>query len=85
MSYIEFDSRQLVKDFGGLTATARQLTAHGHTISVDGVDKWRRRKTVPFTAIVHLCMIAKENNKRFDLLDYVTGETDIKDERISNI
>lgn len=75
-----FNSRQLVKDFGGLTATARKLTAHGYTISVDGVDKWRRRKAVPAAAIVHLCMIAKENKLRFDLLDYVTKKTDIKDE-----
>tara|TARA_B100000768_G_scaffold176660_1_gene189727 strand:+ start:2563 stop:2817 length:255 start_codon:yes stop_codon:yes gene_type:complete len=83
VSHITFDSRRLVKDYGGLTATARKLTAHGYVISVDGVDKWRRRKTVPFTAIVHLCMIAKESNRRFDLLDYVT-EMDTKDARETN-
>ena len=71
MSYVKFDSRKLVKDFGGITATARVLTADSYAISADGVDKWRRRNTVPFQAILHLIKIAKRNNQRFDLSDYL--------------
>ena len=61
----------MVKDFGGVSATSRQLKDIGYVITPDGVDKWRRRNNVPFKAILHLAIMAKHENRRFDLLDYV--------------
>jgi len=78
LSGIKFDTRKMVKDFGGVSATSRQLKATGYVITPDGVDKWRRRNNVPFKAILHLCTTARRNNKRFELLDYVLFDQDLR-------
>lgn|GEM_PF-2229258 len=74
MSPLKFNTRKLVKDFGGRAKTARTLREHGVEITTDGIDKWNKRSSIPFKSIVTLCVIAKEENKRFEMLDYIESE-----------
>ena len=63
--------KKIVKDFGGMTATARLLTDHGYPMTADAVDKWRRRNSIPAKAIIALTEIAQARRQRFDVLDYI--------------
>lgn len=68
---IRFDAARVVKDFGGMSRTARRLTAFGHPITANAVDKWRRQNRIPINHICALAVIAASEKKRFDLLDYI--------------
>lgn len=76
MSKLVFDTRRIVRDFGGMTKTSRLLTEFGWPTSRDAVDKWRRRHSLPVGTLCRLAFIAKERKQRFDLYDYIILETD---------
>lgn len=67
---IEVDINKIVKDFGGLTATSRKLKSVGNNISPNGVDKWRRYKSIPSKHLIALAVIARRDKVHFDLVDY---------------
>ena len=68
---VELQVKKIVRDFGGMTACARLLTDHGCPITADGVDKWRRRGSIPTKSLIALTKIAHKRRQRFDLLDYI--------------
>ena len=68
------NAKQIVKDFGGMTATARTLTEAGVPFTRDAVDKWRRNGRVPSPHLCALALIAKKRGQRFELLDYIIEE-----------
>jgi len=68
---VELHVKKIVRDFGGMTACARLLTDHGCPITADGVDKWRRRGSIPTRSLIALTKIAHKRRQRFDLLDYI--------------
>tara|TARA_B100000965_G_scaffold217683_1_gene182218 strand:- start:630 stop:896 length:267 start_codon:yes stop_codon:yes gene_type:complete len=68
---IELDAKKMVRDFGGMTSTARLLTEAGVTITRDAVDKWRRAKRIPSPHLLSLALIAKDRGQRFDVYDYI--------------
>ena len=72
MSRIILDARKMVKHFGGVTKTKKLLNLYGYKISIDGVDKWRRRNSIPIQALCTLCFAAKSENKRFELLEFIS-------------
>ena len=47
-------------------------------ITTDGIDKWNKRNSIPFKSIATLCVIGKEENKRFEMLDYIESEIKIR-------
>ena len=67
----QLDTRRIVSDFGGITQTARALTASGNDVSEGAVDVWRRRGAMNMTSLLHLVMIAHQTDMPFNLLDYV--------------
>ena len=67
---IILDINTLIKDFGGLTATSRKLKSVGNNISANGVDKWRRNKSIPSKHLCGLAVVARLDNIHFDLVDY---------------
>lgn len=71
---LTMDAKRIVRDFGGMTATARTLTEAGVPITRDAVDKWRRNSRVPSPHLCALAIIAKRRGQRFDLLDYIIEE-----------
>ena len=68
---VELHVKKIVRDFGGMTACARLLTDFGCPITADGVDKWRRRGSIPTRSLIALTKIAHKRRQRFDLLDYI--------------
>lgn len=76
---ITVDINKIVKDFGGLTATSRKLKSVGNDISPNGVDKWRRYKSIPSKHLAALAVIARLDKTHFDLVDYTNiKEIDIE-------
>ena len=67
----ELDTRRIVREFGGITQTARALKASGNDVSEGAVDVWRRRGAMNMTSLLHLLMIAHQTNMPFNLLEYV--------------
>ena len=70
-----FNTKKMIKDFGGRTQTALKLRQHGFDITVDGIDKWNKRSSVPFKALTTLQVIAKNEKIRFDMMDYIEPYT----------
>jgi len=75
----KLDPYQLVKHFGGMTATSKLLSAYGHPTSPKAVEKWRLRGRIPMETVVMLAVIAKDKGIRFDLYDFI-GECEQKNE-----
>lgn len=71
---LRLDAQKVVRDFGGMTKTARLLTESGVPITRDAVDKWRRASRIPTPHLLNLAMIAKTRGQRFDLYDYIIQE-----------
>lgn len=68
---VRLDATKVVRDFGGMTKTARLLTENGNPITRDAVDKWRRANRIPTPHLLHLAVIARERGQRFDIYDYI--------------
>lgn len=68
---VTLNTRQMVKDFGGLTACYRALNKYGFEISRDAVDKWRRRRSLSTQNLIQMAVIARKTGKRFDIYDYI--------------
>jgi len=68
---LSLNTKQIVKDFGGMTKCCKALTANGNHVTLGAVDKWRRRNAMNLQSLMHLAIIAKESNKRFDIYDYI--------------
>jgi hypothetical protein len=69
------DCAAVVKHFGGLAKCSRLLRQYGVNVSVDAVEKWRRRQSIPANQLVNLAWIAKMERMRFDLYDFICGDT----------
>ncbi len=65
------DCYKVVDHFGGLMKTSRLLAANGINISVDAIEKWRRRGSIPQKQLINLAWIAKQNGIRFDIYDFI--------------
>ena len=70
------DPYRVVKHFGGMTATARLLTAYGKPTPFKTVGQWRLRGRIPIETVVMLAIIARDKGMRFDLYDFLTEEED---------
>jgi hypothetical protein len=77
VSHIFFDARKMVKHFGGVTRTKRLLNEYGYDITIDGVDKWRRRNSIPFKALCTLALASKSENRRFELLEFISQSEEV--------
>jgi len=78
---ISLNTSKIVKEFGGMTKCCKALTQNGNPITLGAVDKWRRRNAMNLKSLLMLAVIAKENNKRFDLYDYIINEEMKRDEK----
>jgi|TARA_B110000483_G_scaffold57198_1_gene71593 hypothetical protein len=78
---ISLNTSKIVKEFGGMTKCCKALTQNGNPITLGAVDKWRRRNAMNLKSLLMLAVIAKENNKRFDLYDYIITEEMKRDEK----
>ena len=65
------DTKNLVKDFGGVSKLSRQLAEIGYPITADGIQKWRRRGTIAGKWLIALSTLARNRNQRFDLSEYI--------------
>jgi len=75
---IQVNARKLVNDFGGLRQATRELNEIGHSITINAVDKWRRRKRLPTESLCAFALLARHKNQRFDLIDYIIkGENNV--------
>ena len=77
---VGLNTKKIVREFGGMTKCCKALTAHGNPITLGAVDKWRRRNAMNLKSLLMLAIIAKENNKRFDLYDYIITESEVNDD-----
>lgn len=68
---VELDCWAVVAHFGGLAKCSRMMREHGIDLSVDAIEKWRRRKNIPTAQLVALAAIARERGVRFDLYDFI--------------
>ena len=65
---------KIILDFGGIKKVVRALKQADHPRSQHAVRNWVRRNNIPIDGVLRLAYIARGNNQRFDLLDYVTEE-----------
>jgi len=77
---ISLNTKKIVREFGGMTKCCKALTQNGNPITLGAVDKWRRRNAMNLKSLLILAVIAKENNKRFDLYDYIIEEDNINEQ-----
>ena len=78
---ISLNTSKIVKEFGGMTKCCKALTKNGNVITLGAVDKWRRRNAMNLKSLLMLAVIAKENNRRFDLYDYIIVKSENADEK----
>ena len=78
---ISLNTKKIVREFGGMTKCCKALTQNGNPITLGAVDKWRRRNAMNLKSLLILAVIAKENNKRFDLYDYIIEEDNRNDQK----
>ena len=65
---------KIILDFGGIKKVCRALKEANHPRSQHAVRNWVRRNNIPIDGVLRLATIARDNNQRFDLLDYVKEE-----------
>lgn len=68
------NARKIVEHLGGLAATRRMLREGGVDISIDAIDKWRRRGSIPGDKIAVLAAAAKRKRRAFNLYDFIETE-----------
>lgn len=74
---LTIDAEKIILDFGGVKKVTRALKEVGHPRTAHAVRNWVRRNNIPIDSVLTLAYIARGNNQRFDLLDYVaTKEKD---------
>ena len=75
---ISFDTRKIVKHFGGVAALIRLYEKHGLQISRSAINNWVKRKAIHGKQIAILIFLAKEENFRFPVESFiaVAGATD---------
>ena len=76
MSQVELDCWAVVAHFGGLAKTSRLMKQHGVDLSVDAIEKWRRRGNIPTSQLVTLAAIARANGVRFDIYDFIKDRSE---------
>lgn len=57
---MELNVRGLVHHLGGQKALQRTLVANGHDITLDGIEKWCSRGSIPGVWIPRLQVVADE-------------------------
>lgn len=72
---VELDCWAVVRHFGGLAKCSRMMREFGIDLSVDAIEKWRRRKNIPTSQLVALAAIAREKGVRFDIYDFIKEKT----------
>lgn len=75
LSQVELDCWAVVAHFGGLAKTSRLMKQHGVDLSVDAIEKWRRRGNIPTSQLVTLAAIARANGVRFDIYDFIKDKS----------
>ena len=78
---VALNTKKIVKEFGGMTKCCKALTQNGNPITLGAVDKWRRRNAMNLKSLLILAIIAKDNNKRFDLYDYILRDEGADEEK----
>lgn len=68
---VELDCWAVVRHFGGLAKCSRLMREFGIDLSVDAIEKWRRRKNIPTAQLVTLAAIARAKGVRFDIYDFI--------------
>lgn len=68
---LTLNAKGLIKDFGGPTRTMRRLNSAGYKITRDTIVKWQSRNSISLPALMALAVVAKNDNQRFDLHEYV--------------
>ena len=71
--YVGFNTRKLVKNLGGVRKVVEAINRIDgeESITVWGVDKWQRRKSLPLLQLCKLAIMAKNNRQDFDIYDYI--------------
>jgi len=77
LSQVELDCWAVVAHFGGLAKTSRLMKQHGVDLSVDAIEKWRRRGNIPTSQLVTLAAIARANGVRFDIYDFIKDKSEL--------
>ena len=75
MNQVELDCWAVVAHFGGLVKTSRLMKQAGIDLSVDAIEKWRRRGNIPTSQLVTLAAIARANGVRFDIYDFIKDKS----------
>lgn len=77
---ISFDTRAIVKNFGGAAAIMRLYEKHDLQISRSAINNWVKRKAIHGKQIATLIRLAQKERLRFNLEDFVVdGEDDAVD------
>ena len=73
---ISFDTRAIVKNFGGAAALIRLYEKNGLQISRSAINNWVKRKAIHGKQIATLIRLAQAERLRFNLEDFVVDNTD---------
>lgn len=73
---VSFDTRAIVKNFGGAAAIIRLYEKHDLQISRSAINNWVKRKAIHGKQIATLIRLAQAERLRFNLEDFVVDNTD---------
>jgi hypothetical protein len=65
------DAAGLIQFFGGRSSLHAKLNAHGHPITLKGLDKWKERGSIRPGWLAVLADIAKSENRTLDLTRFL--------------
>lgn len=73
---VSFDTRAIVKNFGGAAAIIRLYEKHDLQISRSAINNWVKRKAIHGKQIATLIRLAQAERLRFNLEDFVVDNND---------
>lgn len=78
-SEITFDTRAIIKNFGGVAQIQRLYQRNNLQISRSAINNWMKRRAIHGKQIATLIRLAERENIRFNVEDFVIETTSTVD------
>ena len=76
---ITFDTRAIIKNFGGVAQIQRLYSKNNLQISRSAINNWMKRRAIHGKQIATLIRLAERENIRFNVEEYVIETTETVD------
>lgn len=79
LNQITFDTRAIIKNFGGVAEIIRLYQRHDLQITRSAINNWMKRRAIHGRQIATLILLARRENIRFNVEEFVSDDSDIVD------